>query len=210
MFLGSYRQFWQQGSWSLESRDTTRAVWERKDARLYFSLFACQHTRAFKSWESAPKVEQQLATTKPCWISLSPMNLAKEEDQGGAGARHQWKFVATAFRWEHELTLRTRDTTPDESAGPKDTYKLGLPVSRYRHACWSTQYLLAFLFVRWLLLFPQHFSKCQQNISENTGRPGLLKRLKKLNQNILKLSLGNFLRLAKIAGCSEGGQEHVS
>lgn len=209
MFLGSYRQFW-QGSWSLESRDTTRAVWQRKDARLYFSLFVCQHTRAFNSWESAPKVEQQLATTKPCWISLSPMNLAKEEDQGGAGARHQWKFVATAFRWEHELTLRTRDTTPDESAGPKDTYKLGLPVSRYRHACWSTQYLLAFLFVRWLLLFPQHFSKCQQNISENTGRPGLLKRLKKLNQNILKLSLGNFLRLAKIAGCSEGGQEHVS
>ena len=36
-FLGSSRHFLQQGSWSLESRHTTRAVWERKDARLYFS-----------------------------------------------------------------------------------------------------------------------------------------------------------------------------
>ena len=61
-------------------------------------------------------------------------------------------------------------------------------------------------------IFSQHF-KSQQNISgieDNTGRPGWLERKKKLQQWIMQLSLGNFLRLAKVAGRSEGGQEHVS
>ena len=53
-----------------------------------------------------------------------------------------WPFV---IEMGTGVDTKTRDTTPDESAGPKDTYQLGLPVSRYRHACRSTQDLLAFL-----------------------------------------------------------------